>query len=283
MTDGWCPFAEQQRGAESGPSGYPAGAQGQNRPLLFIDHRMGGYKRTLDDSGWRHDNWVGVHFGFGRDGSISQYTSILDASWGNGVAGSISKYDRSNRHLAEIEQMAPWRDVRYAGTTAYALVSAEGVNLLNSHSISSEHEDETIDQLWTPEMVASDIAVKLWCVVVLAAAGMPLVIDADVLGGHFMIDAVNRSNCPGKNWPREIILNALTKGGRMLSDSDIRGALEALTKELQRELKEHNDTTDVHAQRFVIETLVLLSTGDAAEAERRLRFLYLLAGKAFPA
>ena len=208
MSRGWCPFARQHRGLAAGPFGYPAGAAGQNRPLLFIDHRMAGYKRTLDNDAWRHDNWVGVHAGIGRDGSLDQYTSIFDASWGNGVAGSVTRYDRSNSRLAALESLGGWVPVTYAGTRAYALV-ARGVNVLNAHTISTEHEDEGRDQPWTPAMLRVDIDWKEWCLEEVARADMAMERGTEMLAGHFQIDAVNRPDCPGDNWPRAEILRAL--------------------------------------------------------------------------
>lgn len=170
---------------------------------------MGGYKRTLDDDQWRHANNVGVHFGIGRDGSIDQYTSILDASWGNGVAGSILKYDRTNPRLAALEGLGNWVSVHYAGTLAYALVSG-GTNVINCHTISTEHEDETIDQPWTPEMIDATIRVKRWCLEALTEAGIEMPVSIDMLAGHFQIDAVNRANCPGDNWPKQGIYDGIT-------------------------------------------------------------------------
>lgn len=211
MADGWCPFARQHRGFASGPSGYPAGARNQNKPLVFVDHRMGGYKRTLDDDQWRHANDVSVHAGIGRDGSLDQYVSIYDAAWGNGVAGSIAKYDRANPLLAAIEGMGGWVAVSYAGGTSYALVSG-GVNMLNTHSISTEHEDEMRDQPWTQAMVDTSIRWKRWCLEELRSGGWQMDVSPDVLVGHFQIDAVNRSGCPGTNWPKAEILAGLKQG-----------------------------------------------------------------------
>jgi len=208
MTDGWCPFARQHRGQAAGPFGYPARTPGQNRPIAFVDHRMAGYKRTLDDDAWRRATGTGVHAGIGRDGSIDQYTSIFDASWGNGVAGSIACYDRGNARLAAIERMGGWTSVSYARQPAYALLH-EGVNVINAHTISTEVEDETVDQPWTPAMVETDIRWKRWCLDELAAAGMAMEIGPDMLVGHYQIDAVNRPNCPGDNWPRGEILEAI--------------------------------------------------------------------------
>ncbi len=222
---GWCDFANQHRGMDSGPFGYPAGTTGQNKPIVFVDHRMGGYKRTLDNDQWRHENWVGVHFGIGRDGSIDQYTSIFDASWGNGVAGSRTKYDRSNPKLAYLETLGTWITVPYAGTTANALVSGN-TNVVNCHSISTEHEDATLDQPWTQEMIEADIKVKRWCLISLALSGIPMEISLDSLVGHFQIDAVNRSNCPGDYWPKIQIFN---------------GMEEKLTPQQMQEIKNYMD------------------------------------------
>jgi hypothetical protein len=210
MIDGWCPFARQHRGPlAEGPFGYPAGRHGQNRPVLFVDHRMGGYKRTLDNDAWRHDNWVGVHAGIGRDGSLDQYTSIFDASWGNGVAGSVARYDRTNPRLALLETLGQWRSVVYAGTLAYALVDATGVNVINARSISTEHEDEALDQPWTASQTETSARWHRWCVEELALANMPMAIDEWTLAGHFQIDAINRPHCPGKHWRRSQILEGL--------------------------------------------------------------------------
>lgn len=204
---GWCPFAERR---PTNNYGYPQGMTGQNQPLLFTDHTMGGWKRTLDNASWREPNGVGVHFGLGRDGSASQYTNIFDASWANGVAGSVAKFNpRKNPRLAQLEKTGTWKAVSYAGTTAFALVNA-GVNVLNTRCISFEHEDEgVLDRAWTPEMTSTSIRIKRWCLDELAAAGMPMEVDEWMLAGHFEIDGVHRVHCPGAGYPREEILEAL--------------------------------------------------------------------------
>lgn len=208
MTRGRCPFAVWRPTANFGY--IRKGAHGENKPLMICSHIMGGYKRTLDDPGWREPAGVGVHFGIGKDGSISQYTNIFDASWGNGLSGSIQKYDRSNRHLAALEQMpgAMWSTHRYPTYTAYSL-NANGLNLPNCHTVSIEHEGVNQNDVWTEEMVEATIRVHRWIRDELAAADMPLTIDEDVLIGHFQIDGVHRVYCPGPQWPKARILAAL--------------------------------------------------------------------------
>lgn len=214
MPDGICQFAVWRPTANFG---YPQGERGLNQPRFFVDHIMAGFKRTLDDAGWREPNGVGVHFGIGKDGSLSQYTNIFDASWGNGVSGSRQRYDRSNRHLAalEAEPGAQWIEVPYAGTIAFALVAPHRgrpgyrINLPNSRSISIEHEGQPGDP-WTPEMLAADIQVKRWCIAeVKRVRRHQMEVEADLLVGHFQIDAVNRAQCPGPNRPKTAILQAL--------------------------------------------------------------------------
>ena len=162
------------------------------------------------DDAWRAANGVGVHFGIGLDGAVSQYASIFDASWGNGVTGSPDRYDRRNRRLAAIEALGSWRTVVAGGVRAYALVDRDGVNVINSHSISVEHEDGgQAGVAWPAPMLAADVAVKAWCVGQLAAAGMPLSLDHDALVGHCQVDPVNRADCPGVTWPRREILDRL--------------------------------------------------------------------------
>lgn len=208
---GWCPFARQHRGRGEGPFGYPAGKRDQNRPLMFTDHRMGGSKSTLDNDAWRHENWVGVTFGVGRDGSLDQYTSIFDAHWGNGVGRPVSRYDRANPRLAHLETLGRWIVVNMGTYTTNALVSPQGVNIPNSHSISFEHEDKAIDQPWTLAMLETTIRAKKWCLEELEKFGLPMRFDANALTGHFQFDATDRAGCPGKHWPKAEIIAALTE------------------------------------------------------------------------
>lgn len=171
---------------------------------------MAGWKRTLDDDAWRAANGAGVHFGIGLDGTVSQYASIFDASWGNGVTGSVARYDRRNRHLAAIEGFGTWRAAIAGGVRTCALIDRAGVNVINARSISVEHEDGGRPGVeWPPAMLAADVAVKAWCVERLATAGMPMETDDDVLVGHCQIDPVNRPDCPGATWPRRAILEGL--------------------------------------------------------------------------
>ena len=128
MTAGICDFATWR---PVGTFGYPGRTAGQNKPLFFVDHIMAGWKSTMDRPGWQDSAGISAHFGIGKDGSISQYVNIFDASYANGLTGTIGetnfgkeKYDRSNRHLAAVENTpgAMWRFLRLNGIPYWNLI-----------------------------------------------------------------------------------------------------------------------------------------------------------------
>jgi N-acetylmuramoyl-L-alanine amidase len=259
MTLGWCPFAVRR---ESQNFGYPKGEKDQNRPLIVVSHIMDGYKSTLDNPSWREPAGVGVHFGIGRDGSVSQYINIFDASWGNGIAGSIRGYDRTNPRLAQLESMGEWKAV----SGGYALVK-NGVNVLNTHSISIEHEGFP-DDVWTDAMVRASASVIAWCVWECERARRPLVLDASMFVRHAQIDAVNRANCPGPQWPKSRIMEEVNMLYALKNDID---ELKRLAWEQAVRLNSLQALLDA--------VLVPLVKGDRARAEQVMRYLYTLAGK----
>lgn len=258
--EGWCPFAVRR---ETANFGYPQGVRGQNRPFIIVSHIMDGYKRTLDDPAWRETNGVGVHFGIGRDGSISQYTNVFDASWGNGIVGSLERYDRSNRRLAALEQEGVWRAV----PGGFALVR-DGVNVLNSRSISIEHEGFPGDP-WTPEMIEATVRVHAWCLrEAMRSLGPP---SPDMLVGHYQIDAVNRSNCPSNAWPRSRIWE------EMMSYVELTNDILEIKKLLYEQALRMNAF-----ERLLDAVLVPLVSGDRQRAEQVMKYLYALGGKQWP-
>ncbi|MEX0786890.1 MAG: hypothetical protein WD939_09650 [Dehalococcoidia bacterium] len=267
MPRGWCPFAVAR---PTKNFGYPAGTRGQNKPLFFVDHIMEGWKQTLD----RGMAGVGVTFGIGLDGSISQYTSIFDAHWGNGLSGRKQLYDRSNSRLASLEQLpgSQWIRVTLDGIPYEALI-AGGVNLPNSHSISTEHEGFT-GNAWPQPMVEANIRVKRWCLEELARAGMPIELDSEALVGHFQIDGVHRVNCPGTAWAKDSVLQALgeppmiRKNGiaKSFEDRTFAQAARGVTLEIASEFKLPATARQVRVEVFMASGGVVVRDGTKAYA-----------------
>lgn len=176
----------------------------------------------MDEPGFWQGMGSSVTGSFGRDGSISQYTNIFNAHYGNGLTGrrtgSGPWIDRTNRHLAGLEKSpgARWQTVEVSGVPYWNLVGPVGditASLFNCYSIAMEHEGFTGD-VWTEAMIEADIMFKKWAIEEVERYGPsmgipPMVVDGDLLVGHNQIDSVNRSGCPGINYPRDRILAAL--------------------------------------------------------------------------
>jgi N-acetylmuramoyl-L-alanine amidase len=219
---GVCPFAVW---LPTQNFGYPMGRRGQNKPEFFVDHIMAGFKQTMDNPVWLNDSGISSHFAIGFDGSISQYVNIFDASYANGLTGTIGdtrqgieRYDRANRHLAACEGLAGanWvfrtlNSVPYWNLCA-PLEDGAVVSILNCRSITTEHEGTDSNAPWTKAMFDADIRVKRWCLEELERNGIALQVDEDLLVGHSQIDPVNRANCPGRAWPKSEIIAALKQG-----------------------------------------------------------------------
>lgn len=255
MTSGVCPFATFY-----GDSDGCYGAVCENRPALFVDHTMVGWKRTLDGP-WRRENRVIVHFGIGRDGSVSQYRSIFESHYGNGVHNpSALGGATENPYLAAL--VAGRTPIRSA-SGGWFYRGDDGANLLNTHSVSFEHEDGgDPSQPWTEALLAATIAVKRWCLEEMNAAGRGFAtFDPARLAGHFEIDPVNKGGCPGPAWPRERIVAAL-----MLGESASGGEGDAMTPEQEALLR------SVDARLTALEAEVYYGVkGVLADLERRMR------------
>lgn len=208
MPRGWCPFA---RHLPRTTFGYPRGARDQNRPRAFVCHVMDGFKRTMDDGDWMERAGVGVTAAVGKDGSISQYTSIFDAHWGNGVV------NRPRAGCAFVEELRPSprgavRSVRLA-SGGEAWVDGRGVNVVNSRSIALEHEGFS-GEPFSDAMVEAAVRFLAWCNGELRRAGLPPVpVDEGHVIAHADLDSVNRGGCPGRGWPKERYLTLLARAG----------------------------------------------------------------------
>jgi len=177
MPDGWCPFANR---IDSPNFGYPRGTHGQlTNPLAVVDHIMCG--TLVGCRSWfrNPDSWASATFGIGKNGDTDQYVSLNDCAWAN---GAVNKPDpiAASVYTGQNPNMVTW---------------------------SIEHEGWPQD-IWTEAMYQADLRLKRW--LWQRKSGLLLL-------GHCHIDSINKSNCPGPNWPRDRLLRDL-KEGDMVAD-----------------------------------------------------------------
>lgn len=207
MPRGWCPFA---RHLPRTTFGYPRGARDQNRPSAFVCHIMDGYKRTMDEGDWMERSGVGITAAVGRDGSITQYTSIFDAHWGNGIAHAPRA---GCAFVAEARASTATVVPAPGGGGGEAWLDERGVNVLNSRSIALEHEGFS-GEPFTDAMVDAAVRFFSWCNEELRREGCASVpIDDGHVIAHADLDSVNRAGCPGPGWPKERYLAKLAGVG----------------------------------------------------------------------
>ncbi len=213
LTRGICPFAVWRPTKNHGYGGI-----NENVPYVFVDHVMGGYKSTMDNTAWLDASGISSHFGIGVDGSISQYVSIFEAAYCQGLVGrtsptdrrGIDLYNRANPFLAQIEREAGanW----HSAGNSWTLSIGNG-NAWNIRAISTEHEGLNQNTPWTDAMVEADIRVKQWCNEELVTNGYsPIPYSTEGIVGHCDIDHINRAYCPGPGRPLDRIIARLNEG-----------------------------------------------------------------------
>lgn len=189
MTDGICPFAEQQL--------VPNGtyAQGSTDRVGFGDHTAGGFYGTLRSRNFWITTGYCTHFGISRKGEIVQLVNILDRAWGQGTDANGNSVSHSSPGVTWI----PFPQMNYRNPNEY-LISTE-----HEDAIGHDAQGNAVfapNGVWTPEMYNADLRLKRWCVEeIRRVKGQDLLrFGVDSLAGHYMFDPVNRAGCPGNSW-----------------------------------------------------------------------------------
>ncbi|TGE35857.1 N-acetylmuramoyl-L-alanine amidase [Desulfosporosinus fructosivorans] len=133
--------------------------------IAIVDHIMAGTLIGTDSWFSNPSSGVSSHFGVGKNGDIHQYVDLRYPAWANGVA---NKPDWS--------------------------LLKSGVNP-NHYTVSIEHEGESGDVMPEKQYQAT-LALHRWLIETL---GIP--VTRDNIIGHYRIDSVNKSNCPGAGFP----------------------------------------------------------------------------------
>lgn len=150
------------------------------KPLAIVDHIMSGTLTGTDSWFANSASKVSSHFGVGKNGAIHQYVELKNPAWAN---GSVNKPN--------------WP----------LLIS--GVNP-NYYTVSIEHEGESGDVMPEAQYQAT-LALHRWLIETL---GIP--VTRDTIIGHYRIDSVNKSRCPGTGFPWDRLFKDLQGGNNML-------------------------------------------------------------------
>ena len=182
MAIDWCPFAQSR------PINSNNFLKGRNNRqvkavvLHIAAGQLAGVFPTFNDP----NRGTSAHFCIGKKGEIEQYVSVNDTAYANGL-----KWDAANK-----QWLCPHNNV-----VKPAWQDLTPPDNPNWYTVSIEHEGMPVD-VWTPAMYDANLRLLLW----LADQFHLTYFAHHTLIGHFEIDPVDKSNCPGPNveWERMV-------------------------------------------------------------------------------
>ncbi|KUO79016.1 MAG: N-acetylmuramoyl-L-alanine amidase [Desulfosporosinus sp. BRH_c37] len=148
--------------------------------IAIVNHIMSGTLIGTDSWFKNPVSKVSSHFGVGKNGDIHQYVNLDNHAWANGMVKNPN-----------------WPLLQ------------DGVNP-NYYTVSIEHEGESGDVMSEVQYQAT-LALHRWLIGTLG-----ILVTRDNIIGHYRIDSVNRSNCPGTGFPWDRLFNDLQGGSDML-------------------------------------------------------------------
>lgn len=147
----------------SSPKGY--------KWIAIVDHIMSGTLAGTDSWFANPESKASSHFGVGKNGEIHQYVSLNNPAWANGAVNN-----------------SDW-------PLLIPKIDDSGYVNPNYYTVSIEHEGESGDVM-PEEQYQATLDLHQWLIGLL---GIP--VDCDHIIGHYRIDSVNKSNCPGSGFP----------------------------------------------------------------------------------
>ena len=177
---GWCPFAEKRVSPNfwSGHAGH--------RIKAVVLHVAQGEKNAVINRLTNPKSDTSAHFIVAKDGGVTQFVSINDSSWANGLVYQKGQW------------MIPGSNRVLAGATWTGLIPDVNPNY---YTLSIEHEGVYTDK-WTPAMYNANLQLLQW---IHDQTGLNYRLH-DTLLAHSELNSANRKNCPGPNveWDRTI-------------------------------------------------------------------------------
>lgn len=165
--------------------------------IAIVNHIMAGSLAGTDAWFSNQTSRVSSHFGVGKNGEIHQYVDLANPAWANGVV------NKPNWPL-----LIP------------------GVNP-NYYTVSIEHEGYSGD-IMLEAQYQSTLALHRWLIETL---GIP--VTRDNIIGHYRIDSVNKSMCPGTGFPWARLFKDLKGGNEVDKPMLVLGSNGSVVDELQ--------------------------------------------------
>ncbi|MBC2722046.1 N-acetylmuramoyl-L-alanine amidase [Desulfosporosinus sp.] len=150
------------------------------RTIAIVNHIMEGTLAGTDSWFANSASKVSSHFGVGKNGEIHQYVDLKNHAWAN---GSVNK---PNWPLL-IPEVNP-----------------------NYYTVSIEHEGKSGEVMPEAQYKAT-LALHRWLV---GTLGIP--VTKDTIIGHHRIDSINKSRCPGTEFPWDRLFMDLQGGSDAL-------------------------------------------------------------------
>jgi len=181
--DGLCPFAEQQPSPH-----FSAGNNGRAAVVLHI--AQGGFQSSID---FLKGVGLSSHFIVAKDGRIVQMVSVNDTAFANGLNFHNGKWFTPEKTPRLIVPQPSWS----------GLIPGRNPNF---YTISIEHEGFTTEKR-TAAMQAADVRLLAW----IADQFQLVYTPHKTLIGHFEIDPMRKSFCPGSKMDFEAIAQAANR------------------------------------------------------------------------
>lgn len=186
-----------------GTANFSAGRRGR-KPIAIVNHITAGLLPGALSWLQNPASRVSTHFLISRQGRIFQLVKEEDTAWANGIVNQPN-----------------W--VLYDGSNP------------NFYTLSIEHEALAGDSLSEEQYQAS------LCLHRLLVSRFHIAVDEEHIIGHYRIDSINRSNCPGSRFPWKRLFSDL-KG-----EKEETGEMpEKWKTELMKEAKNLGLITDQH-------------------------------------
>lgn len=183
--------------------------RGGQRIAALVCHIQDGYQQGTINWFTNPDSQASAHFVVGKDGSIVQMVAIEDTAWTNGY------YNHPDASLSWLQK---------------------GVNP-NQETVTVEHEGFSGDVL-TPAQLASTIWLGNYIRQYVSFHGLgDIPLNREHIIGHYQLDSVTRSGCPGPGFPWDAYMHGLALLDRGAVAPDDQGEITDMSETAFTELE----------------------------------------------